>query len=78
MDIIMNISSFIKEILYFNLRNSFFIYNTASEKIAITYNKFLKNGVGVITCNKIACSSDYNNYKNLKILSINFNSPFLF
>ncbi|WP_185855618.1 bifunctional aspartate kinase/homoserine dehydrogenase I [Blattabacterium cuenoti] len=74
----MNIYSFMKEVCKFNLRNSLFVDNTASEEMAMTYDKFLKNGIGVITCNKIACSSNYNNYKKLKILSRHFNAPFLF
>ena len=32
----------------------------------------------VVTCNKIACSSQYENYKNLKNLSRKYNAPFLF
>ena len=32
----------------------------------------------MVTCNKIACSSDYNNYQALKSLSRTYNAPFLF
>jgi aspartokinase/homoserine dehydrogenase 1 len=32
----------------------------------------------VVTCNKIACSSEYANYKNLKDLARQYNAPFLF
>ncbi|WP_185883034.1 bifunctional aspartate kinase/homoserine dehydrogenase I [Blattabacterium cuenoti] len=74
----MNIYSFMKKVWKFNLRNSLFVDNTASEEMAMTYDKFLKNGIGVITCNKIACSSDYDHYKKLKILSRHFKAPFLF
>ncbi|MFU7501830.1 MAG: bifunctional aspartate kinase/homoserine dehydrogenase I [Candidatus Karelsulcia muelleri] len=67
------------EIMYeMNLRNSIFVDNTADSNIAMIYENFLKKGIGVITCNKIACSSNYYYYKKLKELSINFNSPFLF
>ncbi|WP_185858639.1 bifunctional aspartate kinase/homoserine dehydrogenase I [Blattabacterium cuenoti] len=74
----MNIYSFMGEVWKFNLRNSLFVDNTASEEMAMTYDKFLKNGIGVITCNKIACSSNYEHYKRLKILSRHFKAPFLF
>ncbi|WP_185851104.1 bifunctional aspartate kinase/homoserine dehydrogenase I [Blattabacterium cuenoti] len=74
----MNIYSFMERVWNFNLRNSLFVDNTASEEMAMTYEKFLQNGIGVITCNKIACSSDYEHYKKLKILSRHFKAPFLF
>ncbi|WP_185850498.1 bifunctional aspartate kinase/homoserine dehydrogenase I [Blattabacterium cuenoti] len=74
----MNIYSFMEKVWKFNLRNSLFVDNTASEEMAMTYEKFLKNGIGVITCNKIACSSDYEHYKKLKTLSRHFKAPFLF
>lgn len=55
------------EIMYeMNLRNSIFVDNTADSNLAMRYEKFLKKGIGVITCNKIACSSNYYYYKNLK------------
>ena len=47
---------FQKTIIELNRRNSLFIDNTASEIIPLTYNDYLKNGVGIITCNKISNS----------------------
>lgn len=61
-----------------NLRNSVFVDNTANEKISAIYNQFLIQNVAVVTCNKIACSSKFENYKNLKELSKKYNAPFLF
>ena len=66
------------KILELNLRNSLFVDNTASEVIPSTYSKYLKNGVGIITCNKIANSVEYSNYELLKSLSRNNNSPFFY
>ena len=40
--------------------------------------QFLKLSIAVVTCNKIACSSKFENYKYLKSLSRKFNAPFLF
>ncbi|NJB70420.1 aspartokinase/homoserine dehydrogenase 1 [Saonia flava] len=61
-----------------NYRNSIFVDNTASHEVSETYNKYLKNSISVVTCNKIACSSEYKNYKNLKELARQYNAPFLF
>ena len=73
-----NFNVFQNKILELNLRNSLFVDNTASEVIPTTYSKYLKNGVGIITCNKIANSVEYSNYELLKSLSRNNNSPFFY
>ena len=69
---------FQQNILELNLRNSLFVDNTASDLIPNTYKEYLKNGTGVVTCNKIANSDVLSNYKELKSLSRDNNSPFLF
>ncbi len=61
-----------------NLRNSLFIDNTANSDITVNYNKYLKNGIGIVTCNKIACSSELEQYLDLKSLSRTHNAPFLY
>ncbi len=61
-----------------NLRNSLFIDNTANSDITVNYNKYLKNGIGIVTCNKIACSSELEKYLDLKSLSRIHNTPFLY
>ena len=61
-----------------NLRNSLFIDNTANSDITVNYNKYLKNGIGIVTCNKIACSSELEKYLDLKSLSRTHNAPFLY
>lgn len=71
-------SAFIDNIARLNLHNSVVVDNTANEAIAGTYAAFLQKNIGVVTCNKIACSSDYSNYLSLKELSRTFNAPFLF
>ena len=70
--------SFIENVKELNLRNSIFVDITANESISKTYEKFLKQNIAVVTCNKIACSSAYDYYKNLKNLSRKYNAPFLF
>ncbi len=61
-----------------NYRNSIFVDNTASDEVASTYDSYLGSSISVVTCNKIACSSDYENYKGLKNLAREYNAPFLF
>jgi len=70
--------AFFKRIKDLNLRNSIFVDNTANHDVADTYARFLKNSIAVVTCNKVACSSEYSNYKHLKTLSRQYNAPFLF
>lgn len=73
-----NIKNFIHQVQKLNLRNSIFIDITANAEIASIYDKFLEKNIAVVTCNKIACSSKFENYKYLKNLSRKYNAPFLF
>ncbi|MGB5419438.1 bifunctional aspartate kinase/homoserine dehydrogenase I [Algibacter sp.] len=61
-----------------NLRNSIFVDVTANADVADLYAQYLRESIGIVACNKIACSSEYNNYKELKRLSLKYNAPFLF
>ena len=61
-----------------NLRNSICVDVTASAIVAKTYAHYLKESIAVIACNKIACSANFEQYKNLKDLSRKYNVPFLF
>lgn len=74
----MNLDQFIETIQNKNLRNSVFIDVTANEALAKSYPHFLKKSISVVACNKIACSSTYEYYKELKDLAQEFNSLFLF
>ncbi|KQC29404.1 bifunctional aspartate kinase/homoserine dehydrogenase I [Flagellimonas eckloniae] len=69
---------FFKTVESLNYRNSVFVDNTASEEVSQSYPNYLKNSISVVTCNKIACSSDYTYYQELKKLAKQYNSPFLF
>lgn len=71
-------TGFIGAIKRFNLRNSIFVDNTASDEVPLTYAAYLKQSIAVVTCNKVACSSAYSNYRELKDLSRRYNAPFLF
>ena len=74
----MHLADFAQHIRSMNLRNSVFVDNTASDEVADLYSTFLQHGISVVTCNKIACSSAYANYKQLKDLARKFNASFLF
>jgi aspartokinase/homoserine dehydrogenase 1 len=73
-----NVSEFISRSKQLNLRNSIFVDITANSDIASIYDQFLSKNIAVVTCNKIACSSAFENYSNLKSLSRKYNAPFLF
>ncbi|MBC8770560.1 bifunctional aspartate kinase/homoserine dehydrogenase I [Arenibacter sp. BSSL-BM3] len=69
---------FFDKVKKLNYRNSIFVDNTASQEVSETYNSYLRNSISVVTCNKIACSSAYDNYQELKDLARQYNAPFLF
>jgi len=73
-----NIHSFVTAIIDKNLRNSVFVDVTANEEVASIYGTLLQKSIAVVACNKIACSSSYENYLHLKSLSREYNAPFLF
>ncbi len=72
------LKSFLERIKVLNLRNSIFVDVTANEEVSQIYAEYLKESIAVVACNKIACSSTYENYSNLKKLSVKYNAPFLF
>lgn len=62
-------AKFFETIQKLNYRNSIFVDNTASGDVASTYASYLGNSISVVTCNKIACSSEFENYQHLKDLA---------
>ncbi len=58
-------------IIQMNIFNSVFVDCTASKDIAALYQTFLEHNISVIAANKIAASSDYNNYIRLKTTARN-------
>jgi len=73
-----DINAFFEHAKELNLRNSIFVDNTANAGIAYEYERYLYNNIGVVTCNKIACSDTLENYMSLKRTSRKYGSPFLF
>ncbi len=61
-----------------NLRNSVFVDVTANAEVVNVYGKLLHKAVSIVACNKIAASSEYENYRKLKDLAREYNAKFLF
>jgi len=64
-----NISDFIDQMTKLNLRNSVFIDCTADENVASRYKEILSSYVSIVTANKIACSSKYSYYQELRTIA---------
>lgn len=61
-----------------NLRNAVFVDVTANADVATQYAALLRKSISVVACNKIACSSHYGSYRQLKDLAREYNARFLF
>ncbi|TXD53417.1 bifunctional aspartate kinase/homoserine dehydrogenase I [Polaribacter sp. IC063] len=72
------LESFYKKVKKCNHRNSVFIDNTANQRVSEVYEQYLRESISVVTCNKIACASNFENYKTLKEVSRKYNASFLF
>ena len=73
-----NSQKLLEGILKMNIFNSVFVDCTASQEIADLYEPLLKHNVSVIACNKIAASSDYENYIKLKNIALTHGVKFRF
>ena len=67
-----------EEILNMNIFNSVFVDCTASPQISALYGDFLSNNISVVAANKIAASSEYENYHFLKETARKKGVKFLF
>lgn len=72
------IEGYIDTIIEKNLRNTVFVDVTASDVVAMCYNKLLQKSIAVVACNKVACSSAYSYYQQLKESAREYNAKFLF
>lgn len=73
-----NIQTYREIIIRQNLRNSVFVDVTASEEVAKVYNGLLERSISVVACNKIAASSGYAYYRQLKDTARSFHTAYLF
>ena len=61
-----------------NIFNSVFVDCTASPEVAGLYKEFLQHNVNIVAANKLAASSDYENYHELKAIAQKRGVKFLF
>lgn len=67
-----------KGVIGMNIFNSVFVDCTSSPQIADLYAEFLSHNINVVAANKIAASSKYDNYSNLKKIARKKDVKFLF
>ena len=58
------------EVIGMNIFNSVFVDCTASREVASLYQSFLEHNISIIAANKIAASSDYETYRQLKLTAL--------
>jgi aspartokinase/homoserine dehydrogenase 1 len=73
-----DLNAFVEHIINRNMRNSVFVDVTASANVAEVYPRLLQKSIAVVACNKIAASSSFAHYSELKELASEFNTRFLF
>ncbi|MBR2193210.1 MAG: bifunctional aspartate kinase/homoserine dehydrogenase I [Bacteroidaceae bacterium] len=66
------------EVIGMNIFNSVFVDCTASAQVAALYHDFFEHSISVVAANKVAASSDYENYAKLKATARKRNVKFLF
>ena len=66
------------EVIGMNIFNSVFVDCTASPEVAGLYKDFLEHNINVVAANKLAASSDYENYHELKTIAQKRGVKFLF
>ena len=72
----MSMDSFYEKMVEMNLRNSIFIDCTASYDIPAYYQSILRQSISIVTPNKVACSSDFDHYLDLKKQPLNITLDF--
>ncbi|MCQ2110083.1 MAG: bifunctional aspartate kinase/homoserine dehydrogenase I [Bacteroidaceae bacterium] len=73
-----NIDRLHDEIINMNIFNSVFVDCTASAQVASLYKDFLNHNISVVAANKIAASSDYGHYSELKQIARRRGVKYLF
>ncbi len=73
-----NIHRLREEVIGMNIFNSVFVDCTASAEVASLYKDFLNHNINVVAANKVAASSDYKNYRELKQIAQTRGVKFLF
>ena len=77
-DLKANASEFVAKMKKMNLPNTIFIDNTASKSVPEFYKEILSASISIVTPNKIATSSSYEHYLDLKHTAKSSNVQFLY
>jgi len=72
------LQEFVDEMKDMNIYNSVFVDCTASDKVSWLYKEILNANISVVTANKVAASSSYENYIGLKNIAKQKGVKFLF
>ncbi|MEI8114408.1 MAG: bifunctional aspartate kinase/homoserine dehydrogenase I, partial [Bacteroidia bacterium] len=72
------LEEFKNEIIRMNLYNSIFVDCTANDKAADLYAELLSANISIVTANKVAASSEFENYALLKKIAKRKGAKFLF
>ena len=72
------LEEFKNEIIRMNLYNSIFVDCTANDQAAGLYAELLNANISIVTANKVAASSEYENYALLKKIAKRKGAKFLF
>ena len=75
---ITDLNQFIDYIKKINRRNSVFVDCTASGEVAKKYADILSGYISIVAANKIACSSDYDYYRQLKDIAYEKSVKFMY
>jgi aspartokinase/homoserine dehydrogenase 1 len=73
-----SLEQFKNEIIGLNMYNSIFVDCTANTQAADLYAELLNANVSIVTANKVAASSEYENYARLKKIAKRKGAKFLF
>jgi len=75
---ISSLEEFKNEIINLNMYNSIFVDCTANDQAAGLYAELLNANISIVTANKVAASSEYENYALLKKIAKRKGAKFLF
>ena len=73
-----SLEGFVDEIKAMNIYNAVFVDCTANDAVAGLYEGILSSNISIVTANKVAASSEYDNYAKLKKIAKRKGVKFLF
>ncbi|CAN5349012.1 bifunctional aspartate kinase/homoserine dehydrogenase I [soil metagenome] len=73
-----NLDNFVTRMKEMNLPNSIFVDCTSSEEVIKHYKEILKSSISIVTPNKLANSSSYNDYQKLQKTAFKYGVKFLY